>query len=204
MSFVEFGPIRDESDAYGVQRLALQDVRLGGFSNPTDIADPASPRLVARQRQRIQANPDNYTGAYVRGRLEGFMMTADWKIGDSAPYMTAEEKEAIKNGDPRMVFPDKLGIFGLVVDEDLHTDLQTEIADRFLHLATDRALHLGKTAIDVAFHDKDPIQPIALQQGFAFTGRLGESEVAFDLRRMLGRKRVLDIPQRLYEKPLDS
>ncbi len=194
MNTIEYGPIEAGKNGKVVQQLVLQDVELGRFPNPTGIANPRSRGLVRTQNKKIRAAADNYVGAYVDDELEGFMKIAPWMLADQLPFAQESERddlielyEAGARLDPTL----KLGIFGLVVSNRLDQEVQAKIAENLLDIATDRALQLGNHAVNIVFHQYDPMQPVALRDGFLFTGRAGEAAGAPGLQ------------QRLYSKPLD-
>ncbi len=195
MTNVEYRPIEPSlSHVRAVQRLTLQDVVMGDFPNPESIANPNSLKKLVRQYERLKSNPDNYLGAYIDGRVRGYLKTGPWNIADQLPFAYENELPVLNSlleqgvtTAPKL----KLGIFGLVVSNELNHDDADAITDRFLHMATDKALHLRQSAVNIVFHENDPVQPIAMEQGFRFTGRMGEAAGAPHLQ------------QRLYSKPLD-
>ena len=181
-------------NAFTAQALSRQDVEQAGHPNPEEIADPYNVRLVLRGRRRMIRAPENYTGVYDNGRMVAFLKTGDWNIPDELPFSTEDERTALEAlaEDGFVTTPqEKLGIFGLVIVNTLPQDAQFEIADRLLDIATDRGLHLGKSAINITFHEKDTVTAVAKEHGFAFTGRIGQPNG------------VPGIDQRLYSKPLD-
>lgn len=193
MTNVEYGSIHS-SDARTVQELILQDLEAGEFPYPKAIASPYSPKLVLRQAARLKGNPERYAGAYVDGKLSGFMKTSEWALDDELPFATeveAQRIEELKNAgistDPRR----RLGIFGLMTSNRLETDLRTELTEALLDLSIDRALSLGSTAVNVIFHENDPVQAISRTRNFEFSGRMGEAAGASGIK------------QRLYTKLLD-
>lgn len=202
MSSVEFDSIRSDDDAVDAQRLVLQDLMLGEFKKPIQLANPDSPQHVHNQVHRFHDDPDSFQGAYVNGKLEGLLRTIPWKVGDQAPYSTWAERRGMKplKGEPDPFH--KLGISALVASDYLDVEVQDEIMGGLLYLATERAFNLEKRSIVVPIHEFDPLRPIALEQGFKGTGRFGKAALMPELAHMVGIKR-LNPKQELFEKPLD-
>lgn len=196
MDRIQYGEINPTlRNARTIQALTLQDVTMGDFPSPESIANPNSPKLVYRQYKKLQAYPDRYTGALLNGSLEGYMKLGAWNIADELPFASEQARgrllelqESGQTRDPRLT----LGIFGLVVSQKLEGPRQVAILEDLLHIATDRALEVEATGVNIVLHGNDPVTPVALDQGFAFTGRIGEAAGAPGLT------------QRLYRKPLDS
>jgi len=198
MTSIEYGPIHQSDDARIIQALTLQDVEAGQFPNPKRIANPDNFFKVRAQKQRLRANGENYLGAYIDGRLEAYMKTGSWRIADQLPFSLFEEKELLEEQyakGARELQPLKLGIFGLVVSNRLEAELQFDVADHLLDVATDRAFEAGRVAVNIVFHDHDPIEPVAFANGFVATNRVGGAN---------GVHGVSKISQRLFTKPLDS
>lgn len=197
MKNFEYAPVKNAStDARAIRSLVLQDVIAGKFPNPKKIADPNNMFDVFRQRKKLLRSPENYTAVYDDDdELVAFMKTAGWSNQDQIYYSNPEEIEALEAlmKEGYILSPqNKLGIFGLVVASRLHEDEQGEIVERLLDTATDRGLDLRSTAINIPFHSNDIVRAVAKENGFVFTGRIGE-----DLN-------VPGVLQRLYTKPLDT
>ncbi len=196
MTSFEYSPIRRPTvDARAIQKLIRQDIEAGGFPDLDSIANPDSPYMVLRQRRKLIAAPQNYTAAYSHNDLQAFMKVGNWNIDDQIPFSNPSEVEALNAlaGTGIIASPqDRLGIFGLVVANELPEGDQVEITEHLLDIATDRALHMGKTAVHIIFHENDIVTTVALGTGFEFTGRIGVASGAPGLQ------------QRLYVKPLDT
>lgn len=196
MSDIEFTPIEPTiRTARAVQRLTLQDVRAGEFPHPEQLANPDNPRMVARQLQKLRAHPERYDGAFDGGVLQGYMKTAEWTLDDELPFANEVTRDRLHELRADGVHFDPartLGIFGLVVSNRLERAAREETIHSFLDIAADKARALSLLSVKIVLHDHDPVQAVAREQGYEFTGRAGEAAGAPGLT------------QRLYRKPLDS
>ena len=200
MNIVKFEAIKPSfSNARTIQCLTLQDVTVGGFEYPKNLANPNSLAYVLAQRRKLQRHPDRYTGSYIGRNLKGYMKTNEWQIADELPFAndTARSELQKLQEEGIRVDPNRaLGIFGLVVSNELPYDEQLEIGGRFLDLATERAHDMGMQAIKIVFHDNDPLLKTAQDDHeFMFTGAIGEAVGAPGLTQRLYRKSL--------RKPLD-
>ena len=193
---IEYSPINPSiKNARAVQRLTLQDVTLGEFSNPRSLANPNNPSLIYRQIKKLREHPERYEGSFIDNSLEGYMKTSEWALADELPFAGEQTAERIRELMDEEIVLDPartLGIFGLVVSNKLEEQVQDEIIHSMLDFASDRARDLGQGSIKIVLHGQDPVLDIARQHGYQFTGRVGVVAGAPGL------------VQRLYRKPLDS
>lgn len=195
MSGFEFKPI-PHTDARLVQKYTLQDVELGGFPDPKGIANPRNPILLLKQMRKLKNHPENYLGAYYNDTLKGYMKIADWRVRDEKKFATEaelEEIELLESLATDLTPQRKLGIFGLVVSNKVEPSTQTEIAKTFLDVATHRGEQVGAVAVNIIFHEHDPVREVAEEKGYVFTGRTGEADGAPGLIQDLHAKPILDI-----------
>lgn len=195
MSTIEIRPIESSKEnARYIQRLAFMHFASGRFDRPERYANPENSVHIHRQRTHLKKNPTEYTGAYVNQKLAGYIQTSDWTDENYYAYAPPAEREhldALREAGLDAALPLHLGISGFALDRNLSDELFDEGAERLLDVATDRAMYLGKTALNVAFHEYDLLQPTALDHGFQFTGRVSVAATSSD------------VLQRLYTKPLD-
>ena len=196
MNTVEFGSIEASfHNARTVQRLTLQDVILGDFPEPKELANPNSLSKVYAQERKLREHPDRYAGAYIRNKLNAYIKTSEWSIADELPFANDQARMRLEELQAEGVKLDPsrtLGIFGLVVSDKLPVEQQGEIASGLLDLAADKGRLMSLQSIKIVLHDNDPVMSIARDHGYEFTGRVGEAAGASGL------------VQRLYRKPLDS
>jgi hypothetical protein len=164
-------------NATAIQRLTLQDATLGGFKNPTELADPSNPDMVAAQQQRLRDYPERYCG-YVRdGKLIAYMKQNDWMIGDELPFTTGVQAARLKARRALHLDPStgEWGIFGLVASDELEErDRETVLIGLLQRSFSDPRSWETRT-VNIVIHENDPVLRIARYHGFGPVGELGEA-----------------------------
>jgi len=165
MKTFEYKPL-SPWDVRGVQRLAQQDLELARVPDASDIANPNSVSHLVKGFMAMKAYQGEYIGASSKNHLEGYLKIGEWGEADDREYSPLKLNEPIGQLE--------MGIFGLVVSSQLEKMYQVDIACNLLDMATDRGRELGASAINIVFHQHDPIRRLAVNHGYEFTGRTGE------------------------------
>ena len=186
-----------EASARSVEALILQDKTLAGFENPILKNNPDNAECVENRLVRIEDNPQNFSG-YSRvsdGEVVAFMAGAEWLYGDEAPFIknplarTAMVLAAKRRGNS--LKPKAYGVHGLVAAETLEPSDRDEILEKLLMSSLGRAAAQSAALVNIVIHDRDPLLPIAQDNGFRPVGPLGHAA---------GAEGIL---QQRYQRPVD-
>lgn len=170
-----------ELNAWAVQDLTLQDVVLGGFERPLDLANPEDPAMIRRQVDKLARHPERYSG-YTddEGRLVAYMKSGEWRAGDEAPFVegfvarqSLHLSSMLRGGS---LNPPEYGVFGLVSSENLPDTIRNEVAYNLLYTSMGKAAWRLAASVNIVLHDNDPVTPIATDLGFEPIG--GKAEAA--------------------------
>ncbi|HEY8886672.1 MAG TPA: hypothetical protein VIM31_04215 [Candidatus Microsaccharimonas sp.] len=165
-----------EDDARTIQALTLQDVTLGGFENPSALANPDNAVKVETQLNKLREHPENYSGyRQENGLIVAYMKTNEWFRGDEAPFAESAFARAslrLKNGSMK---PKALGVFGLVVDQSLEKVDQLELLHDLLYRSIGQAATHAAEVINIVIHEHDPVLEMAERLEFRPVGPKGQA-----------------------------
>lgn len=162
--------------AIALQALTLQDVSLGGFDNPTQLANPKNEVKIGVQLGKLVEYPDNYSGYRQKnGLIVAYMKTNEWFTGDEAPFGKNMLARLVLQTRHASMKPKAYGIFGLVVDRSLENGDQTEILYDLLSRSIGQAAVHAAKVVNVVLHDKDPALEVAQDLEFHPVGIKGEA-----------------------------
>ncbi len=160
-------------NARAIQELTLQDVRVGRFSEPLKLADPANTEMVAIQQQKLRDHPERYSGYVKDGQLVAYIKQNHWTIADELPFVSGRPAAALRFTRALRLNPSfgQWGIFGLVASEDLPAGERQGVLTSLLR-STFTDPQTGKPRkVNVVIHDNDPLLSIAERYGFVKYGK---------------------------------
>lgn len=194
MDDISFEAIRPNVDnARAIQQIKLD--LLPHSAHYRFFVNPDGTVQVNRQIDELKRHRERFTGAFSKGELLGFMKVGDWELRNEMAFASEEELPELERLiEAGKTYPSqyKLGIFGLAVSREVDSDRAEAIASNFLYQATDLALNLEHTAINIELFENDPLRSTIMNQGYAFTGRLNGPLM-----------HTRSIVKRLYSKSLD-
>ena len=171
-----------EANARAIQALTLQDLRAGGFKNPTNLADPDDPDLVWEQRVKLRRFPERYSG--YRMNETGFYVACDktneWFSDDEEPFadenifaqMSLLRARMFRGGSLK---PKAYGVFSLVASDKLPSEEKYKILTDLLVRSIGRAAAESASVVNIVLHNNDPVTSVATDLGFIPVGRRGEA-----------------------------
>lgn len=178
-------------NARRIQKLTLQDSRRAGFTNPREIANPDDPELVANQHIRLADHPERYYGYFQGDTLVGFAKRADWLVGDELPFLEGFRWWTFRARQKlRMSRTGQVGVFGLVVSEDVESAIQRWLLTNLLtHSLT--GPRGEEPTVNIVIYERDPLRDIAERLGFRRFGKPGEVPSAQGLLQWCYRRSVV-------------
>lgn len=170
----------NEEDARAIQALTLQDVIAGDFKNQSELADPNDQTKVKLQLNKLSQFPERYA-AYKNenGVLIAYIKSNEWLADDEAPFVANSfaRKALLLTSKLRSgsLQPKEYGVFGLVGSNSLSGQERDTILHNLLQHSIWKAAAQSAFAINIVFHDNDPVTQIALDLGFNPAGAKGEA-----------------------------
>lgn len=176
-------PTRENAQA--IQRLTLQDLKVGGFEKPLDLADPSNEYRVAAQQQKLRDYPERYSGYARRGKLVAYIKQNDWLVGDELPFATGVRAATLKVRRAFHMNPltGQWGVFGLVASDNLGFAEHRGVLDHLLQRSFVDPVSGKDRTVNVVIHDHDPLLEVALYHGFVPVGKRAEAAGAPGLKQ---------------------
>lgn len=162
-----------------MNRLTLQDLRAGGFTNPLEQADPNNAELVAVQQRKLRKHPTRYCG-YVdkSGKLVAYLKQASWDNSLEAPFARLPQAAMLYAQHVMGLDARRWGVLGLVASDRLSEKEREYALTGLLQYAVATAQKKKMRSVNLPLHPNDPLLQIAPKFGFAQVGKLGELEGA--------------------------
>lgn len=170
-----------EANARAIQALTLQDVRAGGFNNPTNLADPNDPDLVWEQQVKLRRFPKRYSGyRNEHGLYVAYDKANEWLSDDEKPFadenifaqMSLMRARMIRGGSLK---PKAYGVFGLVASDTLPSEEKYKILSDLLVRSIGQAAAESAFVVNIVLNNRDPVTSVATDLGFIPVGRRGEA-----------------------------
>lgn len=172
-------------NAREMKRLTLQDVLVGGFPKPLELADPTDDQQVRDQRQKLLDHPERYSGYAQNGKLVAYMKQNTWFVDDATPFAMGWREFVLKAFGAIGFNPStgQWAVFGLVASEELGRSVQEEVLVDLLRRSFNDPRSGRARTVNIVLHKNDPLLSVMKSLDFLPKGKLGEAAGAPGLKQ---------------------